>query len=191
MQLKDSVDLAPEVDTPTHEMFPESWKKNSPLSRQNTLKTIDETLKPNSGFVATNAATSAQPSPSESATQRGQGTSVPRYGAHTQEHEALLIAAEEGHENAVERLIRKGVDVNAIAGEYGHALAAAAYHGRKGVVKVLLNNGANVNLPGGKCGFALHAAAQQGHLDIVKVLLARGADVKLQGGQFRFALTAG
>ena len=103
-----------------------------------------------------------------------------RHGAHTQEHEALLIAAEKGHENAVERLIKKGMDVNAIADYYGHALTAAAYRGRKGVIMVLLNDGANVNLPGGKCGFALHAAAQEGHLDIVKVLLTSGANVQLQ-----------
>lgn len=83
------------------------------------------------------------------------------------------------------------MDVNAVAGLYGHASAAAAYHARKGVVKALLNNGADVNLPGGNCGFALHAAAQGGHLGIIKVLLHHGANVHLQGGQFRFALTAG
>jgi ankyrin repeat protein len=191
MQRKDSVDMAPDVETPTHEDFPESWKKGSRLGRQDTLKTTEETWKPNPELIVTKPVAAPRSPQSEPATQQGRGTSVPRHGAHTQEHEALLIAAEEGHGDAVERLIKKGVDVNAIAGQYGHALAAAAYHGRKEVVKVLLNNGADVNLPGGKCGFALHAAAQEGHLDIVKVLLVRGANVHLQGGQFRFALTAG
>jgi ankyrin repeat protein len=183
--------MAPNVDTPTEDVLPDSWKSPSGLRRQHTLRTVEETWKPNPGLIVHNSAASKTSSQTESTTQRGQGASAPKFGTRTQEHEALLIAAEEGHENAVERLIKKGVDVHAIAGEHGHALATAAYHGRKNVVKVLLYNGANVNLPGGKCGFALHAAAQQGHLDIVKVLLSRGSDVQLQGGQFRFALTAG
>lgn len=112
-------------------------------------------------------------------------------GAGTEEHEALLISAEEGHEDAISRLIKKGVDVNAKGGIHGNALTTAAYHNKKNIVKILLEHGALINQLGGPDGFALHSAAGQGHGDVVKVLLGRGANVQIHGGQWRFALTAG
>jgi Ankyrin repeats (3 copies) len=197
MQLKDAVVMAADEDTSTEDVFLNSWKGRSGLGRQNTIKLSEETLKANPKPILSHSEASRPSSrveastQAEPATQPGQETSAPKFGAHMQEHEALLIAAEKEHVNAVERLTKKGVDVNAIAGDHGHALATAAYHGREEVVKTLIRSGANVNLLGGKCGFALHAAAQQGHSDVVKVLLGRGANVQVQGGQFRFALTAG
>ena len=115
-----------------------------------------------------------------------------KFGSGTELHEALLVSAEEGTSDAVLRIIRKGVDVNAKGGQHGHALCAAAFNGRKEIVKLLISEGCRVNLPANnKDGFALHAAAAEGHLDVVKVLLSKGAHVQLQGGQFRFPLTAG
>lgn len=120
-----------------------------------------------------------------------QASANSKKGSGTEEHEAFLISAEEGHEDAILRLIKKGVDVNAKGGIHGNALTTAAYNNRKNIVKTLLEHGALVNLPGGPDGFALHSAASQGHGDVVKVLLGRGANVQIQGGQWRFALTAG
>lgn len=129
------------------------------------------------------------PNPTSEPTQQSSAES--KKGSGTEEHEALLISAEEGHEDAIVRLINKGVDVNAKGGIHGNALTTAAYHNRKNIVKTLLEHGALINQPGGPDGFALHSAASQGHGDVVKVLLGRGASVQIQGGQWRFALTAG
>lgn len=120
-----------------------------------------------------------------------QASANSKKGSGTEEHEALLISAEEGHEDAILRLINKGVDVNAKGGIHGNALTTAAYNNRKNVVKTLLEHGALINQLGGPDGFALHSAASQGHGDVVKVLLGRGANIQIQGGQWRFALTAG
>lgn len=109
-------------------------------------------------------------------------------GSATEEHEALLFSAEEGHEDAILRLIKKGVDVNAKGGIHGNALTSAAYHNRKNIVETLLEHGAVINQPGGPDRFALNSAANG---DVVKVLLGRRANVQIQGGQWRFALTAG
>lgn len=130
-----------------------------------------------------------RPNPTSEPTQQSSENS--KKGSGTEEHEALLISAEEGHEDAILRLIRKGVDVNAKGGIHGNALTTAAYHNRKNIVKTLLDHGALIDQPGGPDGFALHTAASQGHGDVVKVLLGRGASVQNQGGQWRFALTAG
>ena len=130
-----------------------------------------------------------RPNPTSEPTQQPSANS--KKGSGTEEHEAFLISAEEGHEDAILRLIKKGVDVNAKGGIHGNALTTAAYNNRKTIVKTLIEHGALIDQPGGPDGFALHSAASQGHGDVVKVLLGRGADVQIQGGQWRFALTAG
>ena len=115
-----------------------------------------------------------------------------KFGSGTDLHEALLVSAEEGTPEAIVRIVKKGVDINASGGQHGHALCTAAFNGRKEIVKALIEQGAMVNLPANnKDGFALHAAAGEGHVDVVKVLLSKGARVQLEGGQFRFPLTAG
>lgn len=129
--------------------------------------------------------------PNRTSESMQQSSANSKKGSGTEEHEALLISAEEGHEDAILRLIKKGVDVNAKGGIHGNALTTAAYHNRKNIVKTLLEHGALINQPGGPDGFALHSAACQGHGDVVKVLLGRGANVQIQGGQWRFPLTAG
>lgn len=131
----------------------------------------------------------SRPNPTSEPAQQASANS--KKGSGTEEHEAFLISAEEGHEDAILRLIKKGVDVNAKGGIHGNALTTAACNNRKTIVKTLLEHGALINQPGGPDGFALHSAASQGHGDVVKVLLGRGANVQIQGGQWRFALTAG
>lgn len=195
--LKDSVDEAPELDSAQNEEYTMPWKQPPPpppaLSRRNTLAgafksdvetapaRADPVRPPQSAAQQTDGSTSRHVAPDNGPQKLGSGT---------ESHEALLISADEGHDDAVIRLIKKGVDVNALGGPHGHALATAAFNGRKSTVKTLLDNGADINLPAGRDGFALHAAAAQGHADVVRLLLGRRANVQIQGGQFRFALTA-
>lgn len=200
LQLKDSVELAPDVDSAAQEEFPESWKAPQPITRQNTMTNGTWKNEPDKIVVLPSRVVHSQvqnpgldeatrPSPTSEPMQQSSANS--KKGSGTEEHEALLVSAEEGHDDAILRLIKKGVDVNAKGGIHGNALTTAAYHNRKNIVKTLLEHGALINQPGGPDGFALHTAAGQGHGDVVKVLLGRGANVQIQGGQWRFALTAG
>ncbi|GLJ12763.1 hypothetical protein SUGI_0197280 [Cryptomeria japonica] len=77
----------------------------------------------------------------------------------------------------IERLISKGVDVNA-EDSYGYSpLHYAARNGHSQACSVLLKNGAFVNkkLRSGQAT-SLHRAAYAGHEEVVKVLLAAAAD---------------
>lgn len=177
--------------------YPESWKK--PPSRSSTFR---NSWKPDPELPipapgANNAQQSQDTSPSSTTYPIAEEPTpapneITKHGSGTDLHEALLVSAEEGTPEAIVRIVKKGVDINAKGGQHGHALCTAAFNGRKEIVKTLIDQGALVNLPANnKNGFALHTACGEGHIDVVKVLLSRGAKVQLQGGQFRFPLTAG
>jgi ankyrin repeat protein len=102
----------------------------------------------------------------------------------------LLMAAVQGHCEAVNMLLDKGADVNAQGGGYGNALYAASSGDHEAVVKMLLNKGAGVNAQGGVYGNALQAASSGGHEKVVKMLLDKGAKVNAQGGYYGNAIQA-
>ncbi|RDW64353.1 uncharacterized protein DSM5745_09764 [Aspergillus mulundensis] len=107
---------------------------------------------------------------------------------------ALQIAASEGHEEMVKRLLDPtlNMDADVLSGRYGTALQAAASKGSVGIVRMLLNRGVDVNQVGGEFGSAIQAAAAQGHEAIVRQLLSAGAnaDDKRQTGKFGTPLQA-
>ncbi len=90
----------------------------------------------------------------------------------------LMIAAAEGHEPVVARLIAAGADVNARNARGRTALMFAAGYGFLSIAQALLDNGADANIvPNDDTGWpALIAAADAGHADLVALLLAHGAD---------------
>lgn len=197
--MKNSVEEAPEVESALDDGYPDSWKM--PPKAPSRRSTFQSSWKPETDVSTATLDTQKAPgsqdyTKSQTHPLAEHPTAAPvqstKSGSGTELHQALLISAEEGTCEAIQRIIKKGVDVNAYGGEHGHALCTAASNGRKDIVKLLIKEGALVNLPASKKdGFALHAAAAEGHVDVVKVLLNQGAEVKLQGGQFRFALTAG
>jgi hypothetical protein len=89
---------------------------------------------------------------------------------------ALDYAAEGGHLDAVELLVRAGADVH-FGG--GRALRSACRHGYCDVVAALIRNGAHVNLPSWMNSelTPLTLSSMGGHLDVVDLLLANNADV--------------
>ena len=98
----------------------------------------------------------------------------------------LMLAARNGHSDAVRKLIELGADVDEIK-LYEHTpLAAAAKHGHTDIVKLLLNFGAKVNAIADANGFgdapytALMRACIGGQAKTARVLLDAGADPNLK-----------
>jgi uncharacterized protein len=90
---------------------------------------------------------------------------------------ALPDAAYRDDLQAVERLVRSGLDVNA-TNRYGMtALSLACTNGNAAMVQLLLKAGADPNgaIPGGET--ALMTCARAGNVDAVKALLSSGANV--------------
>jgi len=95
----------------------------------------------------------------------------------------IIEASKTGHEEIVNVLIEKGVDVNT-KDEYGFTpLSYAALKGHEEVVDQLIENGADVNIKNDWGGTALAQAVFFGHIEIAKVLIDNGADldVKIHG----------
>lgn len=100
----------------------------------------------------------------------------------------LYLAARWGHDNVVEELIRRGVDLDAVGGQYGTALQAAAFAGHDTIVKQLLEKGASVSSPdGSEFSSPIQAALANDHASIVRSLLDSGFKFSTQK-QFEDAL---
>ena len=90
--------------------------------------------------------------------------------------ETLLVAAEQGDQERVHRVLQHGVDVNTQDICFFTPLIKSSQHGNLAVVKQLLKAGAMVNLSD-KGGYtALMQAAGNNHPEIVDALLGAGAD---------------
>jgi hypothetical protein len=89
----------------------------------------------------------------------------------------LQQACFKGNTKLVNRLIKRGANVNAQSGKFCSALHVAAYYGHVDTVTALLEAGANVDLEGGCFGTALQAAIAGDHDEVIDILLDHGADV--------------
>ncbi|KAJ5539898.1 hypothetical protein N7513_008230 [Penicillium frequentans] len=120
---------------------------------------------------------------------------------------ALYAAAEKGHKEIVELLLRNNADVNARScpdtppAFYDSALFPnsasatsqnflpvgktalyiASSQGHEEIVQLLLDNGADVTMGRGKNEYPIHAASQGRHIGVVKLLLKNGADASPEG----------
>ena len=87
-------------------------------------------------------------------------------------------AAERGDKEAVRRLLKQAVDVNAAQGDGMTALHWAAMHGDADLTAMLLYAGANAGATTRLGGYtALHLASQAGAAAAIKTLAAAGANV--------------
>lgn len=110
---------------------------------------------------------------------------TPRMGApnrvpaspQTADPRRLVEAAEHGHLDEVQTLLRRGVDINAAVPGDGTALIAAARAGDVAMITALLRMGADVNRPSRGDGNPLIVAAMSGHHQAVALLLSMGASV--------------
>jgi len=85
--------------------------------------------------------------------------------------EALRMACKRGYEEVVKLLIEQGADIHA---DYDEALKSACDCGSKEVVQLLIDNGADIHA---NEGFPLRIACDKGAIEIVELLLDNGANV--------------
>jgi ankyrin repeat protein len=103
---------------------------------------------------------------------------------HPQGFSPLGLAAFFGHKSAVQVLVARGAEVDAVdTSQFANtALDAAVAANHLEVVKILLQNHASVNVRSAGDFTPLHKAAMNGNLDIAKLLLDGGADVNATDG---------
>jgi ankyrin repeat protein len=97
---------------------------------------------------------------------------------------AIHDAAKAGDLDQIQRLVIKGVDVNALAVRDETPLIIASLAGNGEIVNYLLQRGANINARSASGMTSLHAAAYAGHSDIVSLLVAKGADINDASNHF-------
>lgn len=90
---------------------------------------------------------------------------------------ALMIAAYKGNNQAVDRLIAKGADINRPGWT---ALHYAASIGNDDIVKALLDQSAYIDAASPNGTTPIMMAARSGHIYTVKLLLDEGADATLK-----------
>uniref|UniRef100_A0A182QYN4 EGF-like domain-containing protein n=1 Tax=Anopheles farauti TaxID=69004 RepID=A0A182QYN4_9DIPT len=99
----------------------------------------------------------------------------------------LLAYMEEENLDVVERLLRKGVNVNARDNRGRNALLAITSHFRSAqwyghslkTIELLLDYGADINAQDENGNTAMHHAFEETQLELAALLVARGADTKL------------
>nr|XP_034184113.1 uncharacterized protein LOC117606144 isoform X1 [Osmia lignaria] len=91
----------------------------------------------------------------------------------------LHVAAEFGHQEIVDFLLKKGANVNARNDRGGIPLHTAALNGHLEVVNTLILNGADVNARVLHGCTSLHYAIENGHEKIANILLEHGANANV------------
>lgn len=93
----------------------------------------------------------------------------------------LHIASSDGHSEAVEELIKAGVDLDTRSSMIGHlgrsAIHLATENGHCEVLCALLDGGANVDQRDAEGRTALHIASWNGRLDLLNILHVYGSDL--------------
>ena len=98
-------------------------------------------------------------------------------------------AAEGGHGEIVELLIKAGADLHAttvsmLGGGGWIPLHSAARQGHREIVELLIANGTDVNSRDSAGKSTLHDAALEGHKEIVELLIIKGADLNAKSGYY-------
>jgi len=91
----------------------------------------------------------------------------------------LLIAAVQGYDSEVERLISKGADVNFTNPEGATPLFFAVAGNHSGTVKKLLAYEPEIDLKTAYGESPLHIAVKNGNIEIAEILIRAGADIDI------------
>lgn len=92
----------------------------------------------------------------------------------------LCIASYYGYKSEVERLIKKGADVNCNCGEGVTPILYAIEKNNVDLVKIFLDKGAKINLRPYNGITPLHCAVMNGNFEIIDLLLDQGADIEIK-----------
>ncbi|KAI9907976.1 hypothetical protein PsorP6_003497 [Peronosclerospora sorghi] len=92
---------------------------------------------------------------------------------------ALYSASQIGHEQAVESILKRGTNPNAVMADGFSSLQAACRGGHRNIVAMLLTHGADTNMANPKGVTPLFFAIQFGDIEIVEMLVECGANVNL------------
>eukprot|EP00004_Rigifila_ramosa_P008037 TRINITY_DN191_c3_g1_i7.p1 TRINITY_DN191_c3_g1~~TRINITY_DN191_c3_g1_i7.p1 ORF type:complete len:796 (-),score=217.78 TRINITY_DN191_c3_g1_i7:33-2420(-) len=101
---------------------------------------------------------------------------------------ALHLACEGGHDEAVAVLLARGADPNREGEDLNTPLLIACSKGHFAIAVQLLDAGSNPNCRGLFRSAPLLAAAEMGHAEVVALLLGRGADAGVQDSEGNTAL---
>ena len=93
---------------------------------------------------------------------------------------ALLEAANAGHDEAIEFLLKLGFDVDHCNEKGRTAIMLASAHGHKEIIQTLVSSGGNVNMQDNKGWTALMLASLNGHAKIIEELLKEHADINIR-----------
>jgi len=89
----------------------------------------------------------------------------------------LYNAIENENIQAIEKMIKDGIDINSIDEKEGTALSFASGRGIVNIVQFLIDNGANVNLKDDTSHSALAIASNNNQIEVMKILLDNGANI--------------
>ena len=105
---------------------------------------------------------------------------APLEGVDQLRQTALMVATDNGHEEAVQLLLSRGADANGPPRgdrRQNRPLVSAAANGNVELIQQLLEHGADIEKPGGRpLSSPLTAAARHGRIEAVDALLAAGAE---------------
>ena len=96
---------------------------------------------------------------------------------HSENDEALYMAAQAGDLSQCETLLTGGANVNYVNSEQYclTPLHTASLHGRTEVCRILLEKSADIECKNSYGNTPLHLASREGHLDTARLLVTRGA----------------
>lgn len=91
----------------------------------------------------------------------------------------LMMAASKGHDSEIERLIKKGADIDAETSEGATPLIFAVGNNMISSVRILLSHYPDINKVTSRYETALHIAVRQNNEEIAEELIRAGADVDI------------
>jgi ankyrin repeat protein len=107
------------------------------------------------------------------------GASLDSWNEGRQWELALYVASQIGHAYAVESILYRGTNPNAVMEDGLTSLHAACRGGHRSIVAMLLTHGADANVTDAKGVSPLLSAVQMGDLEVVEMLVEFGANVNL------------
>jgi ankyrin repeat protein len=96
----------------------------------------------------------------------------------------LLLASKNGHQDIVNLLLERGIDINQKDEDGRNALHLASWYGHQETVQLLIENRIDIKQTDEFGLNALHLASRYGHSVIVQILIKKGMDIRQKDSLF-------